>query len=158
QSAVLHGSFKNFDSAQNVVGGLFPGIAAVELTSVPCSLTGPPTPINLDDCSLAAPMDVTDSGIAWTRPKGGTMTLAQLTTLSAAYNVGATDCGGGSPRFVIQLSGGAFLSGYFGPAPDFSGCPAGWQNTGNVANPADTTARWVVGESSHSYQSFAAAS
>ena len=155
----FQGTFSLFDAAQNVVGGLFPGITAVDLTSVPCNLTGPPN-TTIGNCAppaAAPPYNVTDSGITWTPAKNHAPTLSQLKTLSAAYNVDATDCGGGSPRFLIVLSGGSFLTGYFGPPPSFTGCPVGWQNTGNFVDPSDPTARWAVGNSG-AYQPYATAS
>ncbi|MGH7986156.1 MAG: hypothetical protein ACREQX_07725 [Candidatus Binataceae bacterium] len=66
----------------------------------------------------------------------------------------ATDCGGGSPRFVIRLSGGDFLTGYFGLPPNFTNCPVGWQNTGNFVDSSNTTKRWAVGNSG-SYDTYA---
>jgi len=73
------------------------------------------------DVSPAAP-------IAW----------ASLATLSSDFNVTDDSCGGGSPRFVLDVDttgdnvadGDVSIS--FGSSPSFTGCPAGWQSTGNL--------------------------
>lgn len=68
--------------------------------------------------------------------------------LSTDYNVTDTDCGGGSPRFSIELpnDGGTLCSipgdscsifVYPGPYPNYTGCAAGWQSTGNLIASAD---------------------
>jgi hypothetical protein len=68
--------------------------------------------------------------------------------LSTDYNVTDTDCGGGSPRFSIELPnvGGTLcsISGdscsifvYLGPYPNYTGCAMGWQSTGNLIESAD---------------------
>jgi hypothetical protein len=72
--------------------------------------------------------------IGFSVPTGAT--LATLTTLSAEFNVTNDDCGGGSPRFQINI-GGKNLFVYFGPLPNFSGCPTGWTNTGNLIGATD---------------------
>jgi len=65
-------------------------------------------------------------------------TFADLTTLSTDYMFEADDsCGGGSPRFQINVDSGSGTTGniwaYIGPAPDFTGCEAGvWANTGDL--------------------------
>jgi hypothetical protein len=67
-----------------------------------------------------------------------TTTWANLTTLSADYNVTDDDCFGGSPRFSVDVdtTGDNVADGdvvvHFGPSPNFSGCAAGWQATGNL--------------------------
>lgn len=137
------GRFSLFDEAKRIVGGLFPGVSAVDLSSVACALTGPPTQPPADNCSNPPPYNVTDSGITWKPPGNNRPTLSQIKTLSTFYDMSATDCGGGSPRFVIFTSAHS-LQGYFGPPPNFTGCPVGWQNTGNFADPADPAHRWGV--------------
>src|SRR5262245_17938075 len=37
------------------------------------------------------------------KPIGGKKTLSTITSLSASYNVQAGDCGGGSPRFQLEM-------------------------------------------------------
>ncbi len=63
-------------------------------------------------------------------------TLSSLTFLGTDYRLVASDCGGGSPRFEIGLPGGNIFV-YIGPAPNFTGCAAGWQTTGNLLTSAD---------------------
>ena len=64
-------------------------------------------------------------------------TLASLTTLSAEFNVTDDDCGGGSPRFQIQIDG-KNLFVYLGPSPSFRGCPQNtWISSGNLVGTAD---------------------
>ena len=66
------------------------------------------------------------------------LTLAQITELSAEYNVTDDDCGGGSPRFEINYGVNDNMWVYFGPSPNFTGCTANtWLSTGNVVGTAD---------------------
>ncbi len=66
------------------------------------------------------------------------LTFAQVTALSADFNVTDDDCGGGSPRFQLNIDtdgdgdsdGNIFVA--FGPSPSFTGCATGWQSTGNL--------------------------
>jgi hypothetical protein len=63
-------------------------------------------------------------------------TLSSLTTLSAEYNLVQGSCGGGSPRFQLNIDGkNVFV--YLGPTPNFRGCAAGWTTTGNLATNTD---------------------
>lgn len=73
-------------------------------------------------------------GIDFDVPAG--MTLSQLQNLATDYMFTAASCGGGSPRFQINIDGAnAFV--YIGPPPSYTGCPAGtWATTGNLATPA----------------------
>lgn len=66
--------------------------------------------------------------------------MADIKTLSTDYNIGGSDCGGGAPRFEIDLATGKNIFVYFGPLPNFTNCFYGWQNTGNVVNATDK--RW----------------
>jgi hypothetical protein len=76
------------------------------------------------------------AGVAFHPPTP--LTFAELTMLSADFNVTDDDCGGGSPRFQVGLDtdgdgdrdGNIFVA--FGPSPNFTGCAAGWQSTGNL--------------------------
>lgn len=66
------------------------------------------------------------------------LTLAQITELSAEYNVTDDDCGGGSPRFEINYGVNQNMFVYFGPSPSFTGCSANtWLSTGNVVGTTD---------------------
>jgi hypothetical protein len=66
------------------------------------------------------------------------LTLAQITELSAEYNVTDDDCGGGSPRFEINYGVNQNMFVYFGPSPSFTACTANtWLSTGNVVGTAD---------------------
>ena len=75
------------------------------------------------------------------------LSFPSLTTLSTDFNVTDDSCGGGSPRFQIQIDtdgdtvsdGNIFV--YLGPSPSFSGCTTGWQNTGNLIGNTDA-GRW----------------
>jgi len=61
----------------------------------------------------------------------------------ADYNVTDDNCGGGSPRFQIQVdtNGDNVSDGNvhvaIGPSPSFTGCAAGWQSTGNIIGDTD---------------------
>jgi hypothetical protein len=76
------------------------------------------------------------SGIRFSVPSG--TTFADLKTLSAEFNPTAGGCGGGSPRFEIQLASGKNVFVYFGPSPNFTGCALNtWQSTGNLIGSTD---------------------
>jgi len=68
-------------------------------------------------------------------------TLSDLTNLATDYKFTENSCGGGSPRFQINLDNGAGDTGnifvYLGPAPSYAGCPTGvWTPSGNLVTPA----------------------
>jgi hypothetical protein len=73
-------------------------------------------------------------GIDFKVPSG--LTFGQVQNLSAGYNFTAGGCGGGAPRFQINVDGkNAFV--YIGPPPNYTGCPLNvWQDTSNLAAPA----------------------
>ena len=73
-------------------------------------------------------------GIDFDVPAG--MTFAQVQNLATDYMFTAASCGGGSPRFQINVDGvNAFV--YIGPPPNYTGCaPNTWASTGNLATPA----------------------
>jgi hypothetical protein len=73
------------------------------------------------------------SGIDFNVPAG--LTFAGVQTLSTDYDFTINSCGGGSPRFQINIAGvNAFV--YIGPPPNYTGCPMNaWTNTGNLATP-----------------------
>jgi hypothetical protein len=75
------------------------------------------------------------SGVDFTVPAG--LTIGGLKTLSTDYNFIVSSCSTGSPRFGITLSGNpnATIFVYIGPPPNYTGCPAGWTNTGNLLTP-----------------------
>lgn len=72
----------------------------------------------------------TFGGIDFDTPTG--LTVDELTNLSTDYMFTAGSCGGGAPRFQINVDGkNAFV--YIGPPPNYTTCPAGvWLNTGNL--------------------------
>jgi hypothetical protein len=119
---VAQGTFSNFGNARVVIGGLYLGLAATELTSILCT-----SEAFIPNCDglWSSQGNTSDSGIAWvptTQPL-----LSTITLLYTFYNMGATDCRGGSPRFVIRLNDGmnSKLVGYLGLPPNFGNCPAG---------------------------------
>src|SRR5258706_1201359 len=73
------------------------------------------------------------SGIDFKVPAG--LTFADVQTLSTDYDFTINSCGGGSPRFQINIADvNAFV--YIGPPPNYTGCPMNvWTNTGNLATP-----------------------
>ncbi len=73
-------------------------------------------------------------GINFKVPAG--LTFANIQNLSTDYDFTHNSCGGGSPRFQINVAGAnAFV--YIGPPPNYTGCPPNvWTNTGNLATPA----------------------
>jgi hypothetical protein len=68
----------------------------------------------------------------------GGLTLNDLDTLSTDYQFVGGTCGGGSPRFQINVvtpSGTKNLFVYIGPSPNYTACPANtWANTDNLAS------------------------
>jgi hypothetical protein len=80
------------------------------------------------------------SAITFAMPSG--TTFADLTTLSADFNVTDDNCLGGSPRFSITLDDGKNVFVYLGPSPSFSACaPNVWQSSGNLIG-NDDQCRW----------------
>jgi hypothetical protein len=90
----------------------------------------------VSDTSVANTPNDDFSGISL--PLSAGLTLAQITQLSADFNVTDDDCAGGSPRFVVNYSAGQSFSVYFGPSPNFTGCmPNSWLSTGNLVGTAE---------------------
>ena len=73
-------------------------------------------------------------GIDFTIPAG--TTFSQIQNLSSDYRFTDGSCGGGGPRFQVNVDGhNAFV--YMGPPPNYTACPQNvWLNTGNLATPA----------------------
>ena len=64
-------------------------------------------------------------------------TFAKIVTLAATYDFTHNSCGGGSPRFQINI-GNASAFVYIGPPPNYTGCPTNvWTNSGNLVGPAN---------------------
>lgn len=84
--------------------------------------------------SLGAP-SYTYGGIDYSVP--ASMTFSQLTNLATSYKITKGDCGGGSPRFQVNI-GGHNVFVYIGPAPSYVGCSVGtWVSTGNLTTLGD---------------------
>ena len=64
------------------------------------------------------------------------LTFADLTHLSADFNVTDDDCTNGSPRFAIALNTGSGIQHvfvYLGPSPNYQGCaPDTWHSSGDL--------------------------
>jgi hypothetical protein len=76
------------------------------------------------------------SGVTVPLPAG--VTLAQVTQLSAEFNVTNDDCGGASPRFQINYGTNKNVFVYLGPAPTFTGCAQDtWLSSGNLVSTSD---------------------
>ena len=79
-----------------------------------------------------------DDGGAITFPIASGLTLAQISQLSAEFNVTDDDCGGGSPRFVINYGPNKNVVVSLGPSPTFTGCAQNtWISTGNLVGTSD---------------------
>ncbi len=66
------------------------------------------------------------SGITFDIP--APLTLSSLGELSAVYSMGSTNCGGGSPRFQIQVTEGTTtknIFAYLGDQPNYNTCTSG---------------------------------
>jgi len=80
-------------------------------------------------------------GVDFTIPSG--LTVADLDNLSTDFRFTEGSCGGGSPRFQINVLDpntntvkNIFV--YIGPPPNYTGCPQNvWSNTTNLLDPAD---------------------
>jgi hypothetical protein len=74
-------------------------------------------------------------GVDFTVPAA--LTVANLNNLSTDYKFVAGTCGGGSPRFQLNVTNGTTSGNifvYIGPPPSYTGCAQGiWLNTGNLA-------------------------
>ena len=72
-------------------------------------------------------------GIDFRVPSG--LTFADIQNLGTDFQFTAGSCGGGAPRFQVNIDGkNAFV--YVGPRPNYTGCPQNvWQDTGNLAAP-----------------------
>ncbi|HET7420941.1 MAG TPA: hypothetical protein VFL27_11220 [Candidatus Dormibacteraeota bacterium] len=75
----------------------------------------------------------TFGGIDFRVPSG--LRFGDIQNLGTNYQFTAGSCGGGAPRFQINVDGkNAFV--YIGPPPNYTGCPQNvWQDTGNLATP-----------------------
>jgi hypothetical protein len=73
-------------------------------------------------------------GVDFSVPSG--LTFAEVQNLATEYQFTTGSCGGGGPRFQINVDGkNAFV--YIGPPPNYTSCPQNaWLNTGNLATPA----------------------
>lgn len=103
------------------------------------TLFGDATPVGGGTVQLRSDATVAPGygGMTFDVPAG--LTFADLTTLSAEFNVTDDDCVGGSPRFYVTLDtdndgnadGHVFV--YLGPLPSYTGCtPATWESSGNL--------------------------
>ena len=76
----------------------------------------------------------TSGGIDFTLPAG--TTLSQLTNLSTDYMFTAASCGGGAPRFQINVAGHNIFV-YLGPYPNYMSCAQNiWTSSGNLLTAA----------------------
>jgi hypothetical protein len=65
------------------------------------------------------------------------LTFSEITTLATQFNVTDDDCGGGSPRFQINI-GGKNVFVYLGPAGTLTDCaPNTWISSGNLVGTTD---------------------
>ena len=134
------------------------GVSAVALTlaiAVPAvgatsySLFGDATIVPLGNPGNAAELaSVEPGGSAGVDLTSDTVaTLDDLANLATDYNFTENSCGGGSPRFQVNLDNGAGDTGnlfvYLGPPPSYTGCATNvWTSTGNLVAPTslvDTT-------------------
>ena len=88
----------------------------------------------VSDFSNTATTD--DSGGIQLPVAAGT-TFGSLSSLAATFQLATGDCGGGSPRFQVNV-GGHNVFVYLGPAPSFTGCAANTPiNSGNLVGTSD---------------------
>jgi hypothetical protein len=105
-----------------------PALAADPATSGTATITNGIATLTSDFTDTSTTNDF--GALTFAVPSG--TTLSSLTTLSAEYNITEGSCGGGSPRFQLNIDGkNVFV--YLGATPNFTGCAAGWTSTGNLA-------------------------
>lgn len=68
---------------------------------------------------------------------GGSFTFADIENLMTSYMFEEGSCGGGSPRFQLNVASSSGDTGnifvYIGPAPNYTGCPTGvWTSSGEL--------------------------
>lgn len=112
------------------------GSAAVAASGY--TLFGDATPVhpgNVSDTAIQLRSVGTGyGGIDFDTPSG--MTLDQLLILSTDHMYTAGSCGGGSPRFQINVDGHNIFV-YIGPPPNWTGCAANtWLATGDLLEAA----------------------
>jgi hypothetical protein len=112
------------------------GSAAVAASGY--TLFGSATPVhpghNSDTAIQLTSVGTSSGGIDFDTPTG--MTLSQLQNLSTDYMFTTGSCGGGSPRFQINVDGKNIFV-YIGPPPNYTGCAAGtWLTTGDLLESA----------------------
>ena len=117
-AALAAGEYNLFGTAAEVHPG-HNSDTAIQLSSVGTTSGG----INFDETSVTPPVT----------------TLATLENLSTDYMFTAGSCGGGSPRFQINVStstGTKNIFVYIGTPPNYTGCPQNaWTNTGDLLTP-----------------------
>lgn len=111
-----------------------PGVAAAAYSlSGTATIEGDTVKLVSDFSDTAATNDF--GAVSFTVPAG--TTFGSLTNLAAVYSVTDDDCGGGSPRFQVNV-GGKNVFVYLGPSPNFTGCPANtFTNSGNLVGTSD---------------------
>lgn len=67
-------------------------------------------------------------------PSAAGMTLSDITSLDAEYQMTTGDCNVGSPRYSITLSSGANIFAYFGDAPNYT-CGSSPRTQSNLLSP-----------------------
>ncbi|HEV8536825.1 MAG TPA: hypothetical protein VGR87_14055 [Candidatus Limnocylindria bacterium] len=85
---------------------------------------------------MTAPQAATHGGIDFDTPP---MTVRDLDNLQTDYMFTAGSCGGGAPRFQINVGtpvGTKNIFVYIGPPPNYVGCPANvWRSTDDLLTP-----------------------
>lgn len=130
-------------------GVAFTMLATIALAAAGYSFFGEASYVSPGNGSSRAVQTVSDAdpgfgGIDYDIPAG--TTFADLNALSTDFNVTDDNCGGGSPRFQVNVtngtnSGNIFV--YLGPPPNYNTCvPNTWTNSGDLlegVNPIDTS-------------------
>jgi hypothetical protein len=121
--AMIQGSTAVAASGYNLFGTATPvhpghnSNTAIQLSSLGLTISGG---VNFDEAAVTPPVT----------------TLATLENLSTDYMFTVGSCGGGSPRFQINIDGENIFV-YIGPPPNYTGCAANvWLNTGDLLQSA----------------------
>ena len=94
------------------------------------------TPGNNSNTALQLRSNVTgqtSGGINFAIPAG--LTLSGITNLATDFKFTAASCGGGSPRFQINVDGKNIFV-YLGPYPSYTLCGLDWASSGNLVTAA----------------------
>lgn len=117
-------------------------LVGVAFAAVTYSLFGDATIVSGGNPGMAAQIRSVDGGGFGGVDLNSTTvtTLSSLNNLATDYNFTENSCGGGSPRFQLNVTDGVNTGNifvYLGPPPSYTACPMNaWTPSGNLVTPA----------------------